>query len=163
MKQLIRPILLAVSISLLTGCSMAQSADQEHKKADIRTSKSQISSKLITNTEEWSNIYYSTKAKGMLPKPELPSIDFTQKNLLFVTMGEQPSTGYAIEYKDGSVVVEDETLKITVDLTTPPTGSVQATLMTEPVLFLEISKSGYKHIEIYDSDAHLLDSIKTLF
>lgn len=69
-----------------------------------------------------------------LPPAFLPKVDFQSSIVLFVSMGEQASTGYQIEID--RIRLSKETLVVSINLKIPHPDEMQATMITNPYLFV---------------------------
>jgi hypothetical protein len=99
-----------------------------------------------TLADVWKQIYSGsrsfTRSPGgeMVPNlpPPAPQIDFSRKMLLVVTMGSEPTSGYAIVV-DG-VYEQGDQLEVVVHNVSPGRGCVTLQYMTQPADIVEVEK-----------------------
>jgi hypothetical protein len=91
-----------------------------------------------------------------IPQPEPPSVDFNNGLVIFISYGDQKSSGYSIDVR--SVTERRDTIVIKSLLITPPEDSFQALAMTHPYVFLHTEKDNYKRVELTDLRGTILVS-----
>ncbi len=83
-----------------------------------------------------------------LPQPEPPSVDYSNGFVMFISYGDQKSSGYSIDVR--SAIKRRDALVIKSVLITPPEDSFQALAMTHPYVFIFIENDNYKRVELTD-------------
>ena len=72
-------------------------------------------------------------------KPPIPMVDFETKQLLLVTMGEQPSGGYTIKVK--SIVKSPKGMVITIEDAKPGKSCNNTSALIYPFQLIEMPKT----------------------
>ena len=93
---------------------------------------------VIRNATEWSD-FWSELQGAVVPTPQPPAVDFTRQVVVAATMGQQPSSGYAIEFAD--VFEADGTLFPVVVETSPAAGCVLTPVVTAPAVAVLIDRA----------------------
>ncbi len=130
---------------LSSGCNSVKEA----KSYGVQD-ESSVDLQIVENSKSWERVYYSSIGKGMLPKPQLPDIDFDKHNLLFVSLGQKSSAGYSVEYVESSAKIVDDELQLILNIETPKSGYSQAQMITDPNIVIQIPKHGYSSVVIYN-------------
>jgi hypothetical protein len=73
-----------------------------------------------------------------------------QELLIAVSHGAQPSPGYRFELR--SATLSEGVAQLNLHWTTPPTNSIQATVMTNPCLVLALPKGDYQRVVAQDQN-----------
>ena len=87
-----------------------------------------------------------------IPAP-VPEIDFDDRQVLLLGMGQQPTPGYGMA--DPDVRLHDDTLLITIDWQQPLPGLLQAQVITSPCLLISLPAVPFERIEVRDRDGQL--------
>lgn len=77
----------------------------------------------------------------ILPKPELPRIDFEKEMVIAVFMGEQNSGGYEIIIKE--ITMTDKEVIVKVEEKTPAAETLNTMALTQPYHIAVIAKSSF--------------------
>jgi hypothetical protein len=93
---------------------------------------------LVKGESEWEYLWDLTH-RNLVPKPEVPKIDFEKEMVLATLMGERNSSGYKIEIYD--IGLEDKIIKVKVKNYETP-GNL--TIMTQPYHIVKIRRYPYK-------------------
>jgi hypothetical protein len=116
-----------------------------------------FTARLITAEEPFTQLFRELHA-NTLPPPRPPGIDFTRFFVLFMAMQEQPTAGYALEVE--SIARHGDVLQVRVNRQPPPPGTLQATVMTQPFVILQVQRTkGLKRVEISDQEAKVLGTL----
>jgi hypothetical protein len=83
--------------------------------------------------------------QNKIPQPDLPSVDFSSNFVVFLTYGEQPSSGYFIQVR--AVLRRDSTVIIRTILKEPPQDSYQAQAVTQPYVFIALPRDGFDRVD----------------
>jgi hypothetical protein len=83
--------------------------------------------------------------QNKIPQPNLPNVDFNSYFVVFLTYGEQPSSGYFIQVR--TVLRRDSTVIIRTLLKEPPQDSYQAQAVTQPYVFIAIPRDGFDRVD----------------
>lgn len=108
--------------------------NQQFKEESILTSQ-------ISFAKKYAEVYQDHS-----PKPMVPTIDFKQKDVLFVHFGEFNYGGNQIDVK--KIDWENENLVLTLHKSSPKAGEPVLTVMTYPFMFVEVDKLTKKPAEI---------------
>lgn len=87
----------------------------------------------------WNKIFIN-----QFPKPELPNIDFNQKVLIIKNFQERRTGGFHAEVK--SIQKENDDLFIMLDTTHPNADDIVTMAITDPILIIEVEKTGFKNV-----------------
>lgn len=93
---------------------------------------------VASNQNDWSSLYAMIHAHR-LPQPEPPRVDWSTHMVVFVAAGWKPSAGYRVDIS--KIEQSQQALNVFVVLTEPPSGSVVATVMTQPYAIAVVEKS----------------------
>lgn len=92
---------------------------------------------LISDAEGW-NRHWRTHASMQVPIPATPPVDFSQKSILAIYMGEKQSGGYGLEVLD--VQEENGTLTVRIRQIAPDPGDMVTMALTQPYQIVQIPK-----------------------
>ncbi len=83
-----------------------------------------------------------------------PSVDFSRAAVLLITMGEQPTAGYRLNYLPPQHRARQQGTTLRLDLAwqTPEPDSVQAQIMTQPCLLLKLPRADFNRLRVHDQD-----------
>ncbi|MBJ6137196.1 protease complex subunit PrcB family protein [Marinobacter litoralis] len=73
-------------------------------------------------------------------------VDFTQEQLIFVTLGQKPTAGYSLGLAE--VSQEKNTLKLRMDVKAPAPGMMVAQVITSPCVVLATAGGNWDRIEV---------------
>lgn len=81
-----------------------------------------------------------------------PMVDFEQYGVLLVTMGQQPTSGYRLNFLPDAhrVILGGQTLQINLAWEQPSADSIQAQVLTQPCLLLQVPRRSFTRVEILD-------------
>ncbi len=82
---------------------------------------------------------WARHSAGEMPTPPLPELDLEHSMALFVTLGERPTAGYALEVV--RVRMHGEQLVVSVREFRPSPDGMQAQVVTQPHVLLAIPRS----------------------
>jgi len=94
--------------------------------------------KIITNQNEY-NAAWTAAFSRFSDQPKPAQIDFKNKLILLVTMGEKNSGGYSI--KIDSIVENEKTIVVTILETSPGKSCTTTSVMTYPYQMVELKSS----------------------
>ena len=134
-------ILLAlISTLLIIGC-VKQFLDQElaFETIDKRPFSGHNDNKyyVIKETSEWGNLW-SIVYSIIIPKPDLPDVNFNNEMIIAVFQGSQPSSGYSIEITE--IIEKENFVEVFVKKTSPSQGSLQLDVITDPFHIVKIRR-----------------------
>lgn len=94
----------------------------------------------------------SQRYANMAAVAEPPVVDFEQYGVLLVTMGQQPTSGYRLNFLPSAhrVILSGRTLQINLAWEQPPPDSIQAQVLTQPCLLLQVPRRSFTRVEILD-------------
>lgn len=75
--------------------------------------------------EVWAAIHANT-----LSAPIVPEIDFSSELVILLILGERPTAGYGVRATHATV--DERSVAVFVEVTTPDPGSMNATVLTSP-------------------------------
>lgn len=103
-------------------------ADSGYKKAQNSIIGSQREMDMT-----WEKLY-----GNLSRKPPIPMVDFSTKQLLLVTMGEQPSGGYSISVRE--VSQHSRGVVVTIEDAKPGKSCINTSVLTYPFQLIEMSR-----------------------
>ena len=92
---------------------------------------------VVTDAKDWSELWEHIH-KIKIPKPELPTVDFSKNMVIAVFMGDKPTAGYSIQISEvaklnGEVVVKVKEIS-------PPKGAILLPVITQPFHIVVVPK-----------------------
>lgn len=107
----------------------------------------------ITREPAWQSTYAGIQGGGSgQVKP--PSVDFDQRGVLVVYMGQRPTAGYRLRMHDSPLTVSDSVARLTLEWQAPPTGAVTAQVITSPCIALSLPRAGVAQVEVFDQQGN---------
>jgi hypothetical protein len=95
--------LVALALSTLGLCAACKSSGSTMSASDFRTIARGYQTGITTpgvevarNEHEWEDLW-SRHTSTVLPRPEIPPVDFEHEMVVFATLGTRPTMGYALE------------------------------------------------------------------
>ncbi len=88
-----------------------------------------------------------------------PAVDFSRHVALMVSMGTQPTAGYALSLAQVPARLVGATLEITLDWRAPPRDALVAQMLTSPCIFLRIPGTGFESVRIRDGAGRIRLSV----
>ncbi len=79
----------------------------------------------------------------------------SNQQLLLVSMGIQPSSGYRLTLADQTAQLEKGILHLQLQWHSPAPGQMNAQVITQPCLLLSLPKQHYQGVNIYDQQGKL--------
>jgi hypothetical protein len=92
---------------------------------------------LVTDEQAWETLWRQHTSR-VVNGPGAPAIDFSQKSVLAVYMGEQRTGGYSVAVT--SITRENGRLTVTVRQTRPGPGAITTMALTQPFHLVRIPK-----------------------
>ena len=83
-------------------------------------------------------------------------LEFSQVSIIVISMGQQPTPGYAIEVPEGSVTLRGTSLAISTIWKQPPEDAILAQMLTSPCIAFTIPTTQYTTVEIKDQDGNTI-------
>jgi hypothetical protein len=123
------------------GSEVPYTVAEKGSQAGFRSGGPQV--KAFTSGVEFEQFY--TKLHTRLPAPEPPQIDFSDKAVVFIGWGRQPTAGYSIEVD--SVRRKGTRLMVSARLKEPE-GDFQAQVITHPWVLLTVESTGFEQVEL---------------
>lgn len=164
--KLSSPVLL-VAILLLAGKTLAVSGKPpessllpmivHHKSATCGTL---VESQWLSNQKEYEAVFQEM-FKGLISntKPQPAVIDFKNRAMLLVSMGQQRTGGFSVALASKQMDVANERATIRVQWKTSKTGMVTIQMLTNPCLLLEVPRGNYRVIDVVDQSGKVRQSI----
>jgi hypothetical protein len=135
-------IILSLVIATIMSCKSTNTTKQKNQSISFKEilsgSNSNIfkaSNMIIRSQDELETIYTSIN-KTILPKHDIPKIDFTKEIVIGLFMGSRNSSGYAIEID--KVQSEKEQTSIYIKKTSP--SGMVTSVMTQPFYLAKMDK-----------------------
>lgn len=85
-----------------------------------------------------------------LPPAVPPAVDFSRYGVLLISMGRRPTAGYGLNVTAEAARLQGDTLQVTVVWQEPAADSVQAQMLTEPCLLLQLPAVPFQRIQVLD-------------
>lgn len=92
---------------------------------------------LVREDHEWEALWPRIAGRRFEPPPA-PRVDFAQRTLILLALGERPSAGYGLEVR--SLERRDVAIALRVAETRPLPDSMQAQVVTSPYLVLSLPR-----------------------
>jgi hypothetical protein len=92
---------------------------------------------VISNQTQFAEIWQKHNARNE-PKKPAPAIDFSKESVLFVSLGQKRTGGYAVQVSD--VQKKDGQTEIIVQTTSPKAGAMQIQALTAPFAIVAVPK-----------------------
>jgi hypothetical protein len=86
---------------------------------------------------------------GTAPAEE-PPVDFGERGILEVAMGQRPTAGYGLELASDEVRPEDGAGIVRVNWTEPKEDAAVAQVVTSPCIRLAVRKEGLREVKVVD-------------
>lgn len=77
------------------------------------------------------------------------TINWKTRFVVFVAMGEKPTTGYTIETRSFSIEADRTTAKVFTHWGSPSPGAFTAQMMTSPCTLDSVERNGFTQVAIY--------------
>lgn len=105
----------------------------------------------IENPEQLALLYQQLYSNTISDTPvSVPQIDFSSNAVLFISMGQKNTGGYAIRLAGKDVVVKNATASVVIDWLTPSPGAMTMQVLTNPCLLFSIPLADYNIVELVD-------------
>ncbi len=95
------------------------------------------------------------QAKAALGRGKIPARLSPKRGLLFISMGRQPSGGFAISLARPTAELKNDTAIVDVIWHNPPPDSMVTQAITFPCLLLEMEKADFHTITVRDQEGHI--------
>lgn len=135
------------------GSSIEYSVLEQGEDINIREADPEI---LVFTENGTFEPFYRLIHRTRIPQPELPAVDFGNYSVVFLSYGEQKSTGFSIEIID--VYERSSAVTVKTILNTPPESSFQAQKITHPYMMILIPKDSYRRVQLADGTGKLIAS-----
>lgn len=140
-------ILIFCVVSFISGCS--------HQTIPLKTvyssgncAISESMTKSIHSEQELDQILKLLQRK-FSPKPRLNEhIDFGKQALILFTLGQKPSSGYAISLHTNEAILKGQKLYLPIQIKQPDKNRFQAQVLTSPCSIFAIPKSDIREIHL---------------
>jgi PrcB C-terminal len=97
------------------------------------------------NQAEWLETWKLISG-NQVPLPPAPIVDFGKKRMVTVFLGQRPTGGFGVSYK--SATLEDNTLKLVIETTSPAPGRLVTQVITSPFVVLEVSNTNFNVVQV---------------
>lgn len=155
----------ALLLPILVGCTTTMSGKEQSipQQAEVLHSSILCGDDISTGQTVWisnqtqlEQRYAEFNAQASEPV-YAPKLDFDRSGALLIAMGPQPSTGYLLSFipdQDNAWLAGDS-LVISVDWTTPAADSIQAQVITNPCLLLQLDRIPFEQVKIIDQNGEI--------
>ena len=92
---------------------------------------------IIKEESEWHNLW-DRHASNIIPKPDVPEIDFSREMLIGIFTGQKSSGGYTVEIVN--ILKEERVIKVLYKEKAPLPEEIATTAFTQPYHFIKIPK-----------------------
>jgi hypothetical protein len=82
-------------------------------------------------------------------------VDFANQSVIRYTMGSKPTLGYSVR-RDGPVYVRGNTVVLTVIETAPKAGTIAATALTTPCVYVQLAAKGLSKLKVVNVEGQTL-------
>jgi PrcB C-terminal len=129
----------AILIALASGCATQASRAQElaMNRLDVGATPFALTSGLVESGEfvvrdpaTWEDVWNRINMRRR-PIPPTPNVDFTERMILVVALGQQRSGGYRVTVE--STRLEDRTIVVTSKREEPGAGCIVTSSLTQPL------------------------------
>ena len=120
-----------------TGQEMERKAEFETIAKSFACGHADKMNYVVTTKEEWEKLW-DAAVSNTFPRPPAPEIDFTQRSIIAVFQGNQPSSGYDISIT--KLVKTSRKLKVHVKEVSPDLPCKVLLLITQPFQIIETEK-----------------------
>ena len=104
--------------------------------------------------------WWAPLSRLQLPQRQLPqelaTIDFVTSVVFVVSMGSQPTPGYALELYSDRAPVQGSSLALPVDFLEPNVSAMLAQVVTSPCAVFTVAVNHYEIIAVRDSQGNTL-------
>ncbi len=76
-------------------------------------------------------------------------LNFKEKHIVLVAMGENPTAGYRIQVGKAAPTLQGETLSLPIQFEGPD-GGLQAQVLTRPCLIVSVDKGAYQTVRVHN-------------
>lgn len=81
------------------------------------------------------------------------------QRLLLIELGRKPTPGYRLNSLDSKASVEDGRLRLVLEWVSPAADRLQAQMITSPCTLLGLPESGYREVDLVDSQGSVVLSV----
>jgi len=92
---------------------------------------------VISNQTQFAEIWQKHNVRAE-PKKPAPEIDFSKESVIFVSLGQKRTGGYAVQVSD--VQKKDGKIEVVVQTTSPKPGGMQIQTLTAPFTIVAVPK-----------------------
>ena len=86
------------------------------------------------------------------PLQPAPTVDFAQYGVLFLSMGQQRTGGYAILLSDEQLRIESGKAQVNIRWQEPEPGMMVTQVITNPCMFIKVPRGKYQIVRAVDQD-----------
>jgi hypothetical protein len=94
-------------------------------------------------------------ALGDRLREALDRVDFASEGVLLISMGKQPSAGFALGFEEGMAQLQGNTLEVKMSWKEPSPGQFFPQILTSPCLLLKLPAVNFRKIRIMDQKYQL--------
>jgi hypothetical protein len=140
-ENAMKKVIILLILGLLTACATRYAPGEMELRTLDKGNFSGIETTrrvVARDAGEWARIWSEHQA-GRQPAEPLPPVNFQEEMVIAVTMGVQPTGGYAIEVS--GVELRVDALRVTVERTVPPAGAMLIQALTAPYHFAAVPRT----------------------
>jgi hypothetical protein len=94
------------------------------------------------------------------PQAKEVAPDFAREAVLLLSMGQQPSAGYALELARPVAFVKGKVAALQVVVRSPAPGAMTAQVVTRPCLVVKLAKEGLDEVKVANAEQKVLAGVK---
>jgi hypothetical protein len=114
---------------------------------------SSLTTQWIANQQQLKKTLQAAQGMMISASPQAaPEIDFSQYGVLFLSMGQQRTGGYAIRLAQEEMHVTGAAAEVFVQWQVPEPGMMLTQVITHPCIFIKIPRGEYQQIRAVDQE-----------
>ena len=130
----------------------------------IRCPATQPSVRLIRDAASWAEWQRQRQQMIFVPSDEpadvVDDLNFVQVSVVVISMGQKPTTLYAVDVPEGSVTLQATSLTISAIWQRPPEGAILPQVITSPCIAITVPNAPYSTVNIKNQDGDIVISRK---
>ncbi len=159
MKRFVYFLLLASSLSSHSMSANTDSPIAEHRGDILFASQlcngtsEGTHARLVTSQEQLAAVYAQLQSNTLGAQHPVPVMDFSKETILFMEMGQQPTSGYQLAFDSRKPIqVYGDHMQITVTWLEPEKGAITAQMITTPCVLVRFPMGEYPAIRVLDQN-----------
>jgi hypothetical protein len=94
---------------------------------------------VINNYAEWVRVWDQAFCHTIIPCPPTPEVDFSQRTVLAIFVGQKNSLGYQVDVTGATI--DDSKTKVSITMTVPGSSCLTGATITDPYDIVDIPKT----------------------